>query len=140
MKKQLKLSFQSEIFNVRQAVKKILLFLHSSMPGLSPDDQMELRLIFSELLCNAVVHGNKGDAGKSVQLDVEVDGDIVYATIADEGVGFDYTGLLQSLDKDADLLSECGRGIRLVSSLTDKLEFNMPGNAIQFYKKVASNG
>ncbi|MDR1639134.1 MAG: ATP-binding protein [Clostridiales bacterium] len=138
-KLKLELRFSSELYHVRSIVKKVLAFLGSSIPDLSSEDQMDLRLVFSELLYNAIVHGNKGDISKSVHLMVEIIDGIIYASIADEGVGFDYLRLLSRI-RDDDLASECGRGIRLVYSLTDQIAFNVNGNAIHFYKKVASHG
>jgi serine/threonine-protein kinase RsbW len=136
----MELSFSSELYHVKQIVRKVLAFLKASMPDLSSEDQMDLRLVFSELLYNAIVHGNKGDISKSVQLIVEIIDGIIYASIADEGVGFDYLRLLAHIREDDNLASECGRGIRLVYSLTDQIAFNVNGNAIHFYKKVASHG
>jgi anti-sigma regulatory factor (Ser/Thr protein kinase) len=60
--------------------------------------------------------------------------------VADEGVGFDYLHLLARIREDDDLMSEGGRGIRLVYSLTDRLSFNVTGNAIYVSKKVALHG
>jgi serine/threonine-protein kinase RsbW len=133
------LTFGSELLNVKQVVKKILYFLQGAFPALSHEEQTDLKLVFSELLYNAVVHGNKSDAQKNVHLNVEIDDDMVIGRISDEGNGFDYAEILDSLG-DGELFSERGRGIRLVSSLTDKIAFNVSGNAIRFCKRVAADG
>jgi anti-sigma regulatory factor (Ser/Thr protein kinase) len=124
---------------VKTVVFKALRFLSESVPKLSQDDIAELRLVFSELLYNAVVHGNKGDINKIVRLEIEIKNNIVYAYIEDEGSGFDYTSLIKQIN-DEDGLSESGRGVKLAYLLTDKLVFFMPGNAIHFTKKVATHG
>ena len=133
------MSFCSELLTVRQVVMKILYFLRSAIPGLTSEEQSDLRLVFSELLYNAVVHGNNSDINKNVHLKVEIEDGIVVGRVADEGKGFDYMELFEHMDDEA-LLDECGRGIRLVYSLTDKLVFNIAGNAIRFYKRVATHG
>ncbi|MDR1542552.1 MAG: ATP-binding protein [Clostridiales bacterium] len=136
----MEMRFSSEIYHVKQIVKRVLAFLKTNIPDLTSEDQMDLRLVFSELLYNAIVHGNKSDINKSVQLKVEIVDGMIYALIADEGVGFDYLRLLARIREDDNLASEGGRGIRLVYSLTDQIAFNVNGNAIHFYKKVASHG
>ena len=133
------MSFSSELLNVKQVVMKILYFLRSAIPSLTSEEQTDLRLVFSELLYNAVVHGNNNDITKIVHLKVEIEDGFIIGRITDEGKGFDYMELLEHMDDDR-ILDECGRGIRLVYSLTDKLMFNLAGNAIRFYKRVAMNG
>ena len=135
----LDLTFCSELLNVKNVVRKILSFLQSSVPTLTLEDQSDLKLVFSELLYNAVVHGNKGDVNKNVHLNVGIEDGIVVGWVADEGSGFDYAGLLEHIG-DEDLYNESGRGIRLVYTLTDRLVFNIPGNIIRFYKRVTADG
>jgi serine/threonine-protein kinase RsbW len=139
LKQNLEISFSSELPNVKQVVMNTLFFLQSAIPSLSCEEQTDLRLVFSELLYNAVVHGNKNDINKIVCLNVKIEDDLVIGQITDEGNGFDYTKVLERMN-DVGLLEECGRGIRLVYSLTDKLTFNISGNAIHFYKRVAMHG
>ena len=139
LKQNLEMIFRSELLNVKQAVIKTLYFLRNAIPGLTFEEQMDLRLVFSELLCNAVVHGNNCDKNKKVHLYVEIEDGMVVGRVADEGKGFNYLELLEHID-DEDLLDECGRGIRLVHSLTDRMVFNIAGNAIRFYKRVETHG
>ena len=137
LKQNLDLIFCSELLNVKKVVKRIIYFLQNADPNLTTEEQSDLRLVFSELLYNAVVHGNKSDTNKNVHLNVEIEDGLIVGHVADEGNGFNYLEMLEHIDEE-DLYNECGRGIRLVYSLTDKLVFNMPGNAIRFYKKVAT--
>ena len=139
LKQKLDLTFCSELLNVKQVVKKALYFLQNAVPNITNEEQTDLRLVFSELLYNAVVHGNKSDMHKNVHLNVEIENGMVVGHVADEGSGFDYSGLLEHIGDD-DIYNECGRGIRLVYSLTDKLVFNISGNVIRFYKRVATDG
>ena len=139
LKQNLDLIFGSELLNVKKIVKKAIYFLQNAVPNLTLEEQTDLRLVFSELLYNAVVHGNKNDINKNVRLNVEIEDGMVVGHVSDEGSGFDYTWLLEHID-DGDIYDECGRGIRLVYSLTDKLVFNISGNVIRFYKRVATDG
>jgi len=139
LKQNLELTFCSELLNVKQVVKKTLFFLQSAVPNITHEEQTDLRLVFSELLYNAVVHGNKSDVHKNVHLDVEIEDGVVVGRIADEGGGYNYTELLEHIN-ELDLENERGRGIRLVYSLTDRIVFNISGNTIRFYKRVAVDG
>lgn len=135
------LKFQSDIYKVKSIVNDLLSFFSVCLPKISDQDLYELKLVFSELLLNAVIHGNKEDKCKTVSLYVKVSlGSSVYAEITDEGSGFDYLKLISMSSHEESLLKEHGRGIKLVHSLTDNLSFNVTGNKIKFYKKVSTNG
>ena len=133
--KLIKLMFCSELFNVKSALNDILDFLDKYAPSISPSDKSEIRLIFSELLCNAVIHGNNEDSNKKVCLSVDIIDDVLHATVCDEGAGFNYDDML-SEKTEYDEYNETGRGIQLVRSLTDHLYFNSSGNIIFFKKRV----
>jgi anti-sigma regulatory factor (Ser/Thr protein kinase) len=133
-------TFKSDTFRVKQEVRGILDFIRESVPSLSEEDAYDLRLIFSELLFNATIHGNNKDDSKTVRVCVEVADGLIFSTITDEGLGFDYMSLLSKFGETSNLTEESGRGIRLAYSLTDSLAFNMTGNEIKFYKRVAADG
>jgi len=124
---------------IKPVVREILGFLQKQLPGLSEDDYGDFRLVFSELLYNAVIHGNHEDARKQVVVGVEIKRDTVFASVADEGRGFDVSRQL-ARDWNGDSLTESGRGMRLVFSLTDDLASYDRGNRIYFHKKVAVHG
>jgi serine/threonine-protein kinase RsbW len=133
-------SFFSEIYNVKTAIGELMRFLRANAPQMKAEELNDLRLVFSELMCNAVIHGNKQDLSKMVKVTVTVAGNAVNAVITDEGQGFDYISLLIGAAGADKLTCEHGRGIHLVHSLTDSLSFNMKGNQIKFNKKVRSDG
>lgn len=137
----LELNFQrkisSELLNVKYTIMDIMNFLKISLPNLSEEDFFELKLVFSELLINAVTHGNKNDNDKCVFLEIFIENkETVSAIICDEGVGFDYSKLLEENKKEEKLFDEHGRGICLIETLTDTIAFNKLGNEIKFKKKV----
>jgi serine/threonine-protein kinase RsbW len=134
------LIFKSELTRVSRATADIMSFIDERLPSLSSEERGDLRLIFHELLCNAVVHGNEGDADKSVSASVEIRGGYVAAEVSDEGCGFDYIQLLSSQECEDDIFNERGRGIRLVRWMTDTLYFIPPGNRIKFSKRVSAHG
>lgn len=133
-------TFTSEVYIVSSVIQELMSFLSKRIPSISTEDRYDLRLIYSELLFNAVIHGNNKDCSKYVTLSVEIlPSNIVFSSIQDEGEGFDYNNLLDECSattNELNIFNENGRGIKLVSCLTDKLSFNSIGNQIKFYKRV----
>lgn len=140
VKNKFEISFASNIYKAKEIINDSLTFIKENISNLSNEDFHDLKLIFCELLFNAIIHGNKQDIKKNVSLSIEIDKNTIFAIIADEGPGFDYKKLISNLDNSDNLFEENGRGIKLVLSLTDKVSFNLCGNEIKIYKKVGSNG
>ena len=132
-------SFPSELYHVKPVLRDALGFIRSHFSRLPEADECDLRLILSELLLNAVIHGNRGDTRKSVSLSLDIRDGVVSCTITDEGEGFDYRALLAGFAEAAGCESEHGRGVRIAFALSDAMQFNMSGNAIFFRKKVAGD-
>lgn len=80
----------------------------------------------SELVMNAIVHGNKEEESKKVRVTVEYDKDIMRIKILDEGGGFDFDKSLKAKLPD-DVMKESGRGLFIVKSLIDKVETRNTG-------------
>lgn len=128
------LNFTSETGKVREVVQRILNFIDQYNPA--KDVRSDLRLVFSELLYNAVIHGNDNNPEKKVGVRVEVVGTVVCAQVRDEGTGFNYKQAIKTAKSEEALLYEHNRGIILVSSLTDRLSYNKAGNVIKFEKRL----
>jgi len=134
------MAFPSEMFKVKPVILNTVEFIRLNLLSIDENDLYDLRLIYSELLCNAVIHGNKSDSNKLVTLTVELEEDTVCSVISDEGCGFDYGSLLCEACLESNVYNERGRGIMLVHSLADDISFNGRGNEIKFLKKVKRNG
>ncbi len=129
-------TFESDLKNVKTIVKQLLSFIESSIT-VSKEELNDLKLIFNELLINAVIHGNSGNTEKSVFLSVQIRlQGIIYAIIKDEGQGFNYMNYLKVLSSKNNTIDENGRGILLACSLTDCIQFNEKGNQIMFCKRI----
>jgi len=140
----LKLSINSQMERGREAVEKIQNFIHNYYHFIDDNDVTDLKLIFSELVYNAILHGNKQDDNKAICVEIELseDGHIT-SVIKDQGDGYNYAQLLESISvyDDGNYYSQAsgGRGVLLVKALSDSLSFNNKGNEITFSKKVAFN-
>ena len=82
----------------------------------------ELSTALSEALANAIIHGNKIDPEKFVDLKIQIYKDRMVLKIKDRGKGFDYTKLPNPL-KPENIKKPSGRGVYLMSVLVDKVEF-----------------
>ncbi|MCD8090304.1 MAG: ATP-binding protein [Clostridiales bacterium] len=126
--------FSSNIKEVNKIVKSALEYISESIPMADADELMEIRLILSELLFNAVIHGNKNNAEKFVKLKIITDGNTVNTVISDQGEGFDFGRL--SYKNSEPSTDEHGRGILLVKALVDTIAYSKNGSRILFSKKV----
>lgn len=86
------------------------------LENLNLDEDMifKLRLILDELIVNSYKHGNAKDFDKIIEVIVLIDKDYCMIKVKDEGEGINY-------GKDRDLLSNHGRGIQIVNTLSDNL-------------------
>ncbi len=81
------------------------------------DTMFDIRLILNELIINGALHGNKCISSKGIKLFLEIKDDQFKVQVEDEGKGVDLNREKYNPDK----LSCCGRGLVLVSGLSDEL-------------------
>lgn len=94
-----------------------------------------INLAVTEAVENAIVHGNKGDITKKVRLEFEsLNAGLVFR-ISDQGDGFDPS--LVS-DPTIDDNSQAGRGLYLMRSLSDNLNFLNNGSTLELHFEIAS--
>jgi hypothetical protein len=124
----------------------------------SPEKKMQMQFSLSELIINAIEHGNCGitqneklDAqqrgvwaeelvaekckdpaveAKRVMLSWEIQTDRSVFVIQDEGEGFDAAAFL--VGKGSDKVNVNGKSIRLASRVAEKIVFNKKGNKVTF--------
>ena len=91
--------------------------------------KFEVKLIISEALTNAYIHGNHRDDHKPIKVNWEICNDILCIKVKDSGQG----NHSFNNNENKDLLSESGRGLLIISAYTDEVIFE--GNTI-IMKKV----
>ncbi len=91
---------------------------------LSESDEHNLLVAASEAVNNAISHGNRNDPAKSVTVDMyyQEEGEMVI-TVEDEGGGFNPAELPDPLLPE-NLLKPSGRGIHIMKSLMDSVDFD----------------
>jgi serine/threonine-protein kinase RsbW len=90
--------------------------------GLNKDQLADIAISVTEVVNNAIVHGNKKDPRKKVVLRLITDKSPIVIEIEDEGKGFDLDSLPCPITEE-NLLKEVGRGIFILRSLMDKVDF-----------------
>jgi len=82
-----------------------------------------------EAVSNAILHGNNKNPNKKVYIEFKLENECLIVSVEDEGNGFDYTKL-PNPTKEKNKEKLFGRGIFLISSLTNKYEFKKNGKKI----------
>lgn len=83
-------------------------------------EKLELAII--EAATNAIKHGNRNDPEKMVQFRFCITEDKLTVFVKDSGSGFDPEGIKDPLSME-NLMKPCGRGIFLMRTLMDEVEY-----------------
>ncbi|MCU0610010.1 MAG: ATP-binding protein, partial [Chitinispirillaceae bacterium] len=99
-----------------------------------PDDVIrKMKVSLTELLVNAIQHGNGKDFSKTVCMGHLVDDEKAVISIMDEGPGFD--PLLVPNPTLPENLAKCsGRGLYIVRHYVDKIDYSASGNRVTITK------
>jgi serine/threonine-protein kinase RsbW len=106
--------------------------------GVSPSLVADIAISVTEVVTNAVCHGNKSDSDKKVTVSLEINKKQVAVRITDQGGGFDPGHLANPLAEE-NLLKDAGRGIFIVKSLMDEVKFEIApdsGTTVILIKKL----
>lgn len=118
-----KLTLPSKIEKIEEAayfVEKI-----AKKMKFSASDVDNIAIATTEAVSNAIIHGNKEDRSKQVLLEVFPEEDRIVIIVQDEGEGFNPETVEDPLHPD-NLLRERGRGIFILKSLMDEVEYSFP--------------
>jgi serine/threonine-protein kinase RsbW len=98
-------------------------------------EELSVELALREALNNAVLHGNRLDPCKLVQVDCRCElGKGVSVIVKDQGKGFDPTATPDPLAVEG-LLADQGRGILLMKSQMDEVCFEREGTEVHMRKR-----
>ncbi|KPU27762.1 hypothetical protein TR13x_03320 [Caloranaerobacter sp. TR13] len=100
-------------------VKSILDGIISEVDRIICDESIifDVKLILNELIINSIVHGNKQDECKIVNVYLAIQDELIRIEVTDEGTGIDY-----NIDEyDPMDLKIGGRGLVIVDGLSDEL-------------------
>ncbi|OHB61436.1 MAG: hypothetical protein A2167_04325 [Planctomycetes bacterium RBG_13_46_10] len=97
------------------------------------EDIFAVHLALEEALINAIKHGNKWDPDKEVKVDYSVSADKVEISMTDEGRGFN-PETVPDPRLGENLYKNEGRGILLMQSYMDLVEYNKSGNRVHMVR------
>ena len=89
-----------------------------------------IMVAITEGVNNAIVHGNQSDSKKNVELSLSIIDNKITFTITDEGSGFNYKELPDPTAPE-NLEKIGGRGIFLITHLSDEIEFENEGSTLK---------
>lgn len=84
---------------------------------------------------NAILHGNKSDNSKKVEIRLRKSKNILQLTVKDEGQGFDYMNIPDPTAPE-NIEKINGRGIFLMEKLSDKIEFFNNGSVVKLTFRI----
>lgn len=99
-----------------------------------PEEAFAVEMVIREALANAVIHGNRQNPHKKVRVCCACDPRRgILIVVKDQGSGFDSSQVLSPVRRQQ-VHSEHGRGIYLIRSLTDEVQFRQGGSEIYIRK------
>ena len=122
------IAINSDIENLR--IVETLVDTLSKKLGISDEVYGKILISTVEAVNNAILHGNKGKKEKIVTIDFNADGNMFEVTVKDEGDGFEFNNIPDPTDP-ANIENLHGRGVFLMRSLADRIEFNDSGNEVR---------
>ena len=103
--------------------------------GISQDSYGKILIGTLEAVNNAIVHGNKSDIKKFVDVQFNLVNNNLHVTVTDEGKGFKPSEIPDpTKPENIELLA--GRGVFLMSKLADEIQFNNTGNSVTMTFKI----
>lgn len=90
--------------------------------GLSEEAAFGLDMAMREAVTNAVLHGNKKDETKKVEITFQDTGAALVVTVRDQGLGFDPASVPDPT-AEQNLLKTSGRGILFMRTFMDDVEW-----------------
>lgn len=118
-------SEMDSLLKVEEVVEKVC-----AEYGLPDDSFGNVLIAVTEALNNAIVHGNESVPNRNVELVIREDNGFVVFSLSDEGPGFDFLNLPDPTAPE-NLEKPNGRGVFLMRSLADEVEFFDNGSRVE---------
>ena len=134
MATEMKLDMPSEIGSIAPTVDKIVAKIRGSLSLKGREQDVEVALF--EALANAVIHGNREQAGKIVNISCLCEPEkCVSIVVRDQGTGFDPAAVPDPTSPES-LGAEHGRGILMMKTFMDEVHFEKGGTEVHMIKKL----
>jgi serine/threonine-protein kinase RsbW len=133
----IKLSLPSRIDSIARAAEAAADVARRA--GLGEEAAFGLDMAVREAVTNAVLHGNRQDESKQVEVTFEEAGGVLAVSVRDQGTGFDPASIPDPTDEQ-NLLKASGRGILFMRTFMDTVEWGPHpggGTVVRMTKKKA---
>ena len=117
---------------IERLCEQLLLALADA--GFSEEDIFAIHLAVEEAFLNACIHGNKGDSAKQIRIECAIRENRFDVSITDQGDGFAPDNLPDPRSEE-NLYKPSGRGVLLMRSYMDEVEYNEKGNCVRMVKR-----
>jgi len=114
------LSLPSRIDTIATAAAAVAEFVGRS--GISEDAAFGIDMAVREAVTNAVIHGNREDANKTVDVTLKSSPDAVEISVHDQGTGFNPEDVPDPTAEE-NILKASGRGIFFMRSFMDEVNW-----------------
>jgi serine/threonine-protein kinase RsbW len=131
----MKFIIDSDHSQQREIQKRILDAVEAA--GFSSDNLFAVKISLEEALINAIKHGNKLDPKKKVHVEASITPKETEIIVEDEGPGFDRAGVPDPTAEE-NLLKCSGRGILLMETYMDRVEYSKHGRRVRMIKRNTS--
>lgn len=124
--------FRLTLPSTTQAIRRVEPYLNKVNGAAKLDEVQFNKLMVSvtEAVNNAIIHGNKLDPSKKVRVVTELLPGWLVVMVTDEGRGFKPSAVKSPLRK-TNLLKDSGRGLFLMRTLMDKVEYEINDTGTQ---------
>jgi serine/threonine-protein kinase RsbW len=129
----LDVTFAATVSAIAPVVERILTLATES--SCIAGKEFEVQLALYEALTNAVIHGAKEDASKTVEVTASCDRSRgILIVVRDPGQGFDANAIPSPIQGER-IFASHGRGVFLINQLMDRVDFRRGGTEIRMLKK-----
>ena len=130
-----KLHIESKIANIR-SIETAIDDLTTEY-NISQEQYGKILIATLEAVNNAIIHGNRSDKTKFVDIELEIKRNELTITVTDEGKGFRPMEIPDPT-KPENIEAINVRGVFLMRRLADKIKFNKEGNSVKMTFKNIS--
>jgi serine/threonine-protein kinase RsbW len=104
---------------------------------IAPDVHGNVLISLTEAVNNAIIHGNRNDESKFVEITAKKFSEKLYFTVNDQGEGFDPASVPNPTMMDN--LEVCGgRGLFLMHNLSNRVSYSHRGTSVRMEFNIAS--
>jgi serine/threonine-protein kinase RsbW len=96
----------------------------AGIAGFEEDDALNVGIAVREAVINAIVHGNRMDPSRKVEVSIEARPFSIRARVRDQGAGFD-SGATPDPTVGDNIMKSSGRGILVMRAFVDSVDFKL---------------